>query len=153
MASLYDINNEILECLDPETGEIIDIEKFEGLEIEKEKKIENIALYYKNQLSDAEQYKAEKEQFYKKEKVAKNKAENAKKLLSEYLAGEKFKTTRVNISYRKSESVVIDDINQLEEECLTYKVEADKTKIKEMIKSGVEVKGAYIENKQNIQIK
>lgn len=44
MASLYEINQRILECVDPETGELIDPENLEALVMEKELKIENVAL-------------------------------------------------------------------------------------------------------------
>lgn len=60
-----------------------------------------------------------------------------------------------NISFRKSEETVIDDINFLPKEYLTEKItySPNKTKIKEAIKNGEEVQGAHIEVKQNIQIK
>ena len=63
MANLYEINQAITECIDNETGEIIDVEKLEELQLEREAKIENVALWYKNLLSDAEAYKAEKNAF------------------------------------------------------------------------------------------
>ena len=34
---LYEIDNEIMNCIDEETGEIIDPEKLESLEMEREK--------------------------------------------------------------------------------------------------------------------
>ena len=67
MASLYEIDAQILSCIDLETGEVVDIEKLEALQIERAQKIENIALWYKNLLSDAEQYKIEKNNFAEKE--------------------------------------------------------------------------------------
>lgn len=33
MATLYDINNEILNCVDMETGEIIDVDKLQELAV------------------------------------------------------------------------------------------------------------------------
>ena len=38
MRALYEIDNEILECVDEETGEILDEEKLNALEMEREKK-------------------------------------------------------------------------------------------------------------------
>lgn len=43
MASLYEIEQSILDCIDTETGEIIDAEKLNELMLEKEVKIENVA--------------------------------------------------------------------------------------------------------------
>ena len=41
--NLYEIENEILNCVDMETGEIVDIKKLESLQMERDQKIENIA--------------------------------------------------------------------------------------------------------------
>ena len=63
MATLYEIDREIMDCFDAETGEILDVERLNGLQMERDEKIENAALYYKNLLSDADAYKAEKQAF------------------------------------------------------------------------------------------
>lgn len=154
MANLYEINQGILECIDAETGEIIDLDRLQALQIEREQKLENVALWYKNLISDAAQYKAEKDSFAEKERIAKNKAESLKKYLDEALAGNPYKTTRVSVSYRKSESVVVDDVYKIPEHYLKYsEPTADKTAIKSAIKAGEEIAGAHIEQKQNISIK
>lgn len=154
MANLYEINQAITECLDKETGEIIDMEKLEELQLEREAKIENVALWYKNLLSDAEAYKAEKNAFAEKEQKAKNKAESLKKYLESALAGDSFKSARVNVSYRQSESVIIDDVFSLDDRFLKYaEPTADKVAIKAALKSGEDVKGVHLEQKSNIQIK
>lgn len=69
MASLYQIDQAILECLDAETGEIIDAEKLDALFMEKNQKIENIALWIKNLQADALAYKAEKDAFAARQKM------------------------------------------------------------------------------------
>ena len=81
---LYKIDDAILDCVDGETGEIIDVAALEALKMERDTKIENIALWIKNLLSDAEQIKAEKEALAKREKSAVNKAENLSRYLSLY---------------------------------------------------------------------
>ena len=63
MATLYEIDAGILSCIDVETGEVLDPEKLEALQMEREEKIESVALWYKNLCSDAEAYKAEKQAF------------------------------------------------------------------------------------------
>lgn len=154
MANLYEIQKELLECVDMETGEIIDIEKLEALEIEKDEKIENIALFIKNLKVDKEAYKKEKQLFAEKEKAAANKIESLTRYLEGFLEGEKFKSTRVTISYRKSESVAIDDIGEVDKQYLKeVEPQADKAMIKAALKEGIEVPGARIEKKQSIQIK
>ena len=47
MASLYEINAAIMGCVDLETGEIIDVEQLQALQLEREQKIENVALWCK----------------------------------------------------------------------------------------------------------
>ena len=53
---LYEINAEIDNCIDYETGEILDIEKFQELQIEKERKLEAIALVYKNAVAESKMF-------------------------------------------------------------------------------------------------
>lgn len=152
--NLYEIDNQILDCIDKDTGEVIDVERLQELQLERDKKIENVALWYKNLLSDAEQLKAEKDAFAKREKIAKNKAESLKAYLDSALCGGNYKTTRVTISYRSSEAVVIDDIYKLDENFVKYsEPTADKDAIKKAIKAGLEIEGAHIESRSNISIK
>ena len=139
MATLYEIDEEILNCVDQETGEIIDPEKLAQLQMDFDKKVEGIALWIKNLLSDAEAIKAER---------------NVKEYLSGYLCGEKFKTPRVSISYRKSESVEVQDISKLDEEYLKFvDPEVDKTKVKKALKDGIELSGVVLVQNNNIQIR
>jgi len=69
--------------------------------------------------------------------------------------GEKIKDLEVEISWRKSESVEIDESLPLEKQYIRHieKWEPDKVKIKEAIKAGFEVEGASLITKQHLQIK
>ena len=154
MATLYEINEEILNCVDTETGEIIDPEKLSQLQMDFDDKVEGIALWIKDLLSDAAAIKAEKDKLNERQKVCENKAKNLKEYLSGFLAGQKFKTPRVAISYRKSESVNVSDICKIPDDYLKYKdPEPDKTKIKSALKAGVSIPGVELIENRNIQIK
>jgi outer membrane murein-binding lipoprotein Lpp len=154
MASLYSINAAILSCVDLETGEVIDAEQLAALQMEREQKIENVALWYKNLLSDAAQYKAEKDAFAERERAAKEKAERLKAYLLDALQGEAYKSTRVNISYRSSSRVIVDDVLNLPPRFVKFKdPEPDKNAIKDAIKNGEAVNGAHVESCQSIIIK
>ena len=59
MASIYEIDQQIMQCIDFETGEIVDAEKLNALQIEKDKKIEGIACWIKNLNAEAQNIKAE----------------------------------------------------------------------------------------------
>lgn len=156
--NLYEIDAEIMDCVlvDEETGEVIGIDedRINRLQLMKEDKIQGLALYYKNLSADAAAYKAEKDNFAKRERVAKNKAESIKSYLNAVLSGEKFRTNKVDITYRRSETVVVDDMAKVDKQYLKYAEPAvDKTAAKKAIKAGENVSGLHIEEKQNIQIK
>ena len=152
--SLYEIENAILDCVDLESGEIIDCERLSELQMERDAKIQNIALWIKNLDAEAEAYKKEKESFDKKKSVAENKAKRLKEYLSNYLDGQAFKSTKVNVSFRASESVNITDISKIPAQFLKVtEPTADKAEIKKLLKAGTAVEGAVLETKQNIQIK
>lgn len=152
--TLFKIEQEILSCIDTETGEIIDLERLNSLEIDRDRKIENIALWIKNLLADAEALKNQKQIFADRQKVAENKAESLKQYLNNYLAGQKFSTDKVAISFRKSTAVNITDPLQIPKEYLEYSDPTiDKAAIKKAIAQGSAVSGAEIVESQNIQIK
>lgn len=65
------------------------------------------------------------------------------------------KTATNKISFRKSESVIIDDIDLIPETCkkVSVTVTADKKLLKEMLESGDIIIGAHIQENRNLQIK
>ena len=152
--NLYEIDQAIMSLIDEETGEVKDYEAFASLQMDKETKIENTALFLKNLLSDAEQLKAEKMRFAERQKQAETKAESLKTYLDMFLAGEKFSSTKVTISYRKSSSVDVIDISKIPEKYLKFAdPTADKTALNAALKNGEVIEGAKIVEKNNIQIK
>ena len=139
--TIYEINEQILNCIDLETGEIIDIDKLNELELERDAKIENVACWIKELKAEAEAIKAEKLVLAERQKVAENKAESLKKWLAFALNGEKFKTAKCSVSFRKTESVEVTEegleaLMKEHDELLTYKApEPNKTAIKNAIKN------------------
>lgn len=153
---LYEIKAELESCWDSDTGEILDIEKLEQMEMAYYEKAENIAKYIKNLNADIEALKKEKQEFAKRQSVKEHKVDSLKKYLSGVLNGEKFETTDVKISYRKSEALEIDNLEDLYKtasDYIDYKPEIKKSELKKAIKDGVEISGAHIETKNNIQIR
>ena len=154
MNSLYEINEAILNCVDMETGEIIDGDRLKELQMAFDDKVENIALWIKDLLAEAEAVKTENNNLAKRQQVCENKAKSLKEYLSKFLAGEKFKTPKVSISYRKSESVEVEDITKLDDDYLKYSdPTVDKTRVKKALKDGVELEGVKLVENNNIQIK
>lgn len=154
--TLYEIDKRIIDLIDDETGEIINsnLNTFDELMMERNNKIENVALWIKNLRADAEAYKAEAQAFVDRKKAAERKIESLTRLLEITLRGRKFKTERVQIGYRKSDSVQIDKDAKLPDEYLRFREpEPDKAALKKALKDGVEIKGAWLEEKLNMQVK
>lgn len=158
MSTLYEIDKSIEELVNSETGEITDFEAFEKLAADRDKKIENTALYTKNLKALNADIKSEinafKERAEQNEKII-SRCEN---LLNYALSGQKFTTHRVAITYRASTKCVIEDENTFIEAHPEFTKEEVKVKIsladvKTAIKNGEEVSGAHIEEYSNIQIK
>lgn len=154
MANLYEIDTQITECFDADTGELLDAEKLENLMIEKENKIENVALWIKNLKADAAMYKAEKTAFAERQAAAERKAESLTMWLKNALDGQKFKTEKTEVNFRKTQKVEVIDIWELNEDYVKYSDPTpDKAAIKRAIKAGEDVKGAKLIDDISISIK
>lgn len=150
---LYEIEQAMMECVDLETGEIIDEEMIEALNMAKEEKIENICLWIKNLQAEAIALKTEKDNFADRERVTKNKIESLKKYISHVLDGQKFETTKVKVGFRKSTSLEILESAIIPDNFLITKTEVDKAGLKKAVKDGLEVEGVFLSENRNISIK
>lgn len=158
---LYEVNaalEELLNQQDPETGELTcDLDQLDALMMERDEKLEGLALYCKNLTAEAEAIRNEEKALAERRRALENKASRAKDFLDQNLAGEKFQTARVAVSYRKSEQVEVSMAfftEESNERFLRYKdPEADKTAIKAAIKAGETVPGAEIVSKMNMSIR
>ena len=163
--SLYAIDNMVYTVLenglifDEETGEVLfDEENLSSLELERNKKLEAVALYIKSLEAEAEAMKAEAKKLADRREAKERKAERLRSYISnsmQALGDTKLETAKVAISFRKSESVDVYDPVLLPAEFTKTKttVTPDKTAIKAAIKAGQEVAGATLEIKKNLQIK
>lgn len=159
--NIYEIDKQIMECVDTETGEIIDIEKLAELQMEREAKIESVALWVKNITASAQNIREEEKSLAERRKVLENKAERLKAYLADALGGDKFETAKCSLSFRSSAAVQVDDeaalIAWLEanyrDDCLKYSTAVNKTAVGNILKNGVKVPGAHIEQRSNLQIK
>ena len=157
MAKLYEIMNEIENFdfeIDEETGEILNFDALDRLQVARDVKIENLCLWVKNLKSDADAYKAEKESFAKKQKQAENRATSLHNFIQTVLNGENFKTDRVTVSYRKSEAIELEDkICVPDKYFVPQEPKLDKTGLKKAIKAGEEFGGVHLVERQNMSIK
>ena len=159
--TLYDIDNRLQELVDPETGEIADYEAFEALDMERNRKLENMACWIKNMKADVDGIAAEVKALQARKTAIAKRAERIAGYLREALAGQKFETPKCSITYRNSTAVVIGDsatvVEYLEShghtDCVTYaEPKIDKNELKKLLNDG-EVPGASLEKRQNMQIK
>lgn len=129
-----------------------------------EDKADNIACMIKNLTAEAAAIKVEEASLSERRKTKEKQIERLKEYLSETLLAAdytKIETARNKISFRKSESVCIDDEEAFVDWCvkerdefLTYKAPTiNKTEIKKALALGEVIDGARIESKQNLQIK
>ena len=173
--SLYEIDQQIEEALDAvdfETGEILDeelAEKLGGLEEDRDKKIQNIALYIIHLIQYQEAGVTEVNKLTGMKKSNDNKVSSLKKFLASFLNdGEKFKFSNATIGWRKSSSIVIDEGLDVELYADEYPGLVskeivrilDKKKAKLFFEEVAKVDGVplfydgiHIVEKQNIQIK
>lgn len=154
MATLYEIKQEILDCISWETGEIIDPEKLEQLQIDKHEKLRNIAFVAINATADIAAYKEQEKRFKAKRTAAEKTLTWAKETLARELAGQKMKEAEFTISYRPSESVEIADGANIPPEFLKAREpDIDKVALKAALKDGAIIEGCQLVQRQNIQIR
>ena len=156
--NLYEIKQEfekaIEECVDMETGEIINPTRLDELNMVLTDKRENVALYIKNLSAEAKAIDEEAKNLTNRKRVLNNKVEGLKKYLADNLEGHKFETAKVVVSFRKSEQLEINSIEHIPPEYLiSQEPKIDKVALKKSIKQGAVINGVQIITKQNIQIK
>lgn len=160
--TLYEIDQAIMECLDMETGEILDFERLNELNMAREQKIENVALYIKTLTAQADAIKAEENALAERRKAKENRVKGLKNWLAEALDGQAFETAKVRLGFRKSEGVEVKDLMEcciwLEKnghfDCVKYSTpDVNKTELKKLLKAGAEIPGAVLEERVNLQMK
>lgn len=163
MRALYEIDNDILNCVDTETGEILDIDKLNALQMERDKKIEGVALYIKQLNAEAALIRAEELALAERRKKREKLSAGYAKWLESVLGGQAFETAKVALAWRESERAeitgdLLDVAAFLEncgyESCVKYgALSIDKNEIKKLLKQGVEIPGAVLNTYQNLQLK
>ena len=157
--NIYEIDNAMFSLIDEETGEIKDYEAFEELQIQKEEKIENTALWYKNLVAESKAIREEEKALAERRKSLEHRAESLKNFVNQALQGNKFSTSKVAISYRKSTAVEVDDefidyAMKNNSDLLTYKQpEPNKAVIKGMLQGGFDIPHAELVERNNMSIK
>ena len=164
---LYEIANEYLALVEAIENEEIPEEAvadtLEAITAEIEDKADNIACLMKSLNAEALAIREEEKRLAERRKSKERVAERCKQYLSDVLQKasiDKVETARNKITFRKSESVEVDEESFLSwamtnrDDLLIYSAPtANKTEIKKALKDGVEIVGAVLRVNQNIQLK
>lgn len=154
--NLWEINKEILSCIDMETGEITDAEKLESLQMDRHEKLRNIAFVALNAESDIKQLKEQEAKFKARRQSAEKTLEWAKNTLESELAGDTMKENEFTVSYNPA-SVDVFDVALLDRkyfrvpEIKPQEPKPDLDAIKKAIQAGVDVPGARLRRKVKIK--
>lgn len=162
MASAWEIKQEILNCvtLDDDTmvsgitGEILDKDKLDSLQMEFDEKVKNIALWIKNLDNDLDGYKKTLEGIKARRDRDKKLRDNLSNYLMNLLDGKKRKTPEYEVSYRKSKAVQVLDEKAIPEQYL--KPQPPKVSlmdIKRALQDGQDVAGCVLEERVSMQVK
>lgn len=159
----YNINPQIEALIDPETGEITDFDQFMALQIAKSEVIDYLIDRIKYNSLMANGIRAEIDTQKKRAENHSNVTDNAKKALSMLLAGEKYESPVGKVTFRKSESVEFTNVDDAVMwlvasgygAAVTHKETYTpvKDKVKTLLKSGVAVPGAVLEQRINMGVK
>jgi len=154
MRPLYEIDEAIENCFDPETGECINEEDFESLQIEREKKIEGVLLLYKNLTAEAEMLKTEERNITDRRRAVEKRADGVKGYLAGALEGKPYKSAKVTARFYCRPRVEILEPWRIPKEYMRKRdPEPDKTAISKAIKAGKTVDGAQLVDSVSLSIK
>ncbi|MBQ6240905.1 MAG: siphovirus Gp157 family protein [Firmicutes bacterium] len=161
--TLYELTEQIRilseqEWVDPDTGEILDEDVANALNtltISRDEKIENIGLWIKDTLAEAEAIKEEKRKLEIRQRQKERLAESLKRYLDYVLAGQKFSSPRVAISFRNvvNGKTVIDDPTLIPMAFQKVVTEPIKSEISKAIKAGMDVPGAHLEDSHSVIVR
>ena len=163
MRALYEIDQDILNCLDMDTGEIIDVDALTALQMEREAKLEGVSLWVKDMAAEAAAVKEEADKLLARKRALDNKIAALKSWLLIALDGQKLKTPRCNVYQTHNqrlavadEAKLIDFLKTLEEPERFLRFpdpELRKDEIKKALKENFHIPGASLEPTESVVIK
>ena len=161
--NLFNIQNEYLLLVNQiiENGGEVTPQQELNLQITRDQlqdKGTNYAFVIKKLDAECDIIDAEIKRLTELKKVRQNACERLKSNIShamQIFEVDKIESPLIKLSFRKSQSVNVADVNSLPSEYKTIKVteQADKLKIKQALLNGEVIEGCEIINSQNLQIK
>ena len=161
MSTLYEINEQILRCVkdgdmvvDTETGEVIDAAALDALQMARDEKLTNIGKWILDLKADAKAIREREISLAERRKAKENKAEQLMDYMNMILAGKKFECADFKASYRKSQAVEVTDAEKIPAPYLIIQEpKVDKAGIKKALKTGEDIPGAKLVERNNLSIR
>ena len=164
MERLYKLTDRWLAALDgawtvdEETGEVFDPADIDEIEASLDEKVENIACYLKDLKAYAEAIKAEEESLKERRQTIERKHDRLAAYLTDQLTRSgkrRVETTRADVSLRRVKSVQIEDEGAIPDKYIrtTVRTAPDKRAISNDLKSGVEVPGCSLAERDSLQVR
>ena len=160
---LYEIPEEYRKVLegvqvDEETGEILGTDALVEFAGDLNETIKNTGLYLFELDSEAQQIDAQIKRLKARKDDMKRRADTLKNLMLDAMTSSGLKKVSdplVTVYLRKSTATIVDNMELIPKDLLRVKVETspDLVAISKTIKSGIEVPGAHLEERQNVNIK
>lgn len=160
---LYEIPAEYRKVLegvqvDEETGEILGTDALVEFAGDLNETIKNTGLYLFELDSEAQQIDAQIKRLKARKDGMKRRADTLKNLMLDAMTStglKKVSDPLVTVYLRKSTATIVDNMELIPKDLLRVKVEKspDLVAISKTIKSGIEVPGAHLEERQNVNIK
>ena len=149
---------ELINCFDPETGEVFNEEAYTTLCESDETMAENLALEIKNCKAVTKALKEEIALLQSKMEASENKKKQVTELLRFVLKGEKLKTPLVTVYYKSTKSVEAADVDfdklaEINSDFVRIRKDYNKTEIKKAIEAGQQVPGCQIVEKQSLIVR
>ena len=162
--TIYEIDRQIQALLDggvdEDTGELtIDTAQLDELQMARERKVENLALYVKNTRAEALAIREEEKALAERRKALEAKTGRAEEYLQYVLDGDRFSSPRVAISWRTTRKAVVDAgflawATEHQRQLLRFKEpEPDKAEILRLLRSGESIPHTHLEESRSVTIK
>lgn len=160
--SLYHIDQALENLVDHDTGEVLDFDAFEELQMARDAKIEGIVCWTKNLAAEAKAIREEEKELAERRRALEAKRDKLLGYVDRALDGAPFQTARCSVTYRKSTAVEITSMEALVKWCMdngydgkvTYAAPTvAKSDITAMLKAGTAIDGAELVTRMNMGVK
>ena len=155
---LYQINQQIEDILSRYDDELPEeaLDQIEALGLAEADKLESMGVWIKQLRAEEKALADEIKTLQSRKKSTENRADRIGKYLADYLLAngrDTFKSSKVAMSFRRSEVVEVADETLIPDAYKSYEVKVSKSDIKTAIKAGQAVSGAQLVERKNLQVK